>query len=173
VQRVRAYRSIGSKTRLVMTSTTFAYVVGTVAIVAVRETSTNTVKNASAKIPNSRKKKRKVLAANAQANVVNQFTRAINTATTKTIIVHVLGTVAIVVVARTTTNIAKYVSARIVSSSTRATHVSRRSRESAGRKNGRVTRIVTMKTTTLVVLGMAATAVAQKINIHIAKSANV
>jgi len=113
-----------------------------------------------------------VTAANAQANVVNQFIRATPTATTRTIIVLVTGMVVIVVVARTTITIAKNASARTASSSIKATNVLSRSRESAGRKNGRVTRIVTMKTTTLVVIGMGVTAAVRTIMVF-AKSANV
>ena len=85
--------------------TIFAYAVGTAAIAVVKKTSTNTAKNANAKIPNSRKLKRKVLAANAQANARNQNTRAINTATTPTIFADVTGMVGIVVVQPITTNI--------------------------------------------------------------------
>merc|ERR1712183_415163 len=84
--------------------TIFAHAVGKAAIAVVKKTSTNTAKNANAKIPNSRRLKSKALAANAQANARNQCSRAINTATTTTIIVDVTGMVEIVVVTKITTS---------------------------------------------------------------------
>jgi len=155
--------------------TIFAYAVGTAAIAVVKKTSTNSAKNANVKIPNSRRLKRKVLAANAQANARSRNTRAINTATTQTIIADVTGMVGIVVVRPITTNIVikkMVVNAWTVNLNTRATSVLSKSRASAEISNGRVTKTVTMRTTTLAVIGMAAIAVVPRISIHSVKSVN-
>jgi hypothetical protein len=155
--------------------TIFAYAVGTAAIAVVKKTSTNTAKNANAKIPNSRRKKRKALAANARANARNQFSRAINTATTTTIIVDVTGMAEIVVVTKITTIIVikqRVANAWTVNSNHKATSVLRDSRRSAEISSGKVTRTVTMRTTTLAVLGMVAIAAVTRISTITVKSAN-
>jgi len=155
--------------------TIFAHAVGTKAIAVVTKTSTNSAKNVDAEIPNTRRLKRKALAANAQANARSRNTRAINTATMQTIFVDVTGMVEIVVVAKTTTIFVikkKVANAWIVNLNTRVTSVLTKSRASAEMQNGRVTRTVTMRTTTLAVLGMAAIAAVPRISMNTVKSAN-
>jgi len=155
--------------------TIFAHAVGTAAIAVVKKTSTNSAKNASVKIPNTRRLKSKALAANAQANARSRNTRAINTATTQTIFVDVIGMVGIVVVRPITTNIViktKVANVWTVNLNTRVTNVLSKSRASVQIRNGRVTQTVTMKTTTLAVIGMAAIAVVPRISTHSVKSVN-
>jgi len=87
----------------------------------------------------------------------------------------VTGMVEIVVVTKITTIFAikkKVANAWIVNLNTRATSVLSKSRASAEMKNGRVTRTVTMRTTTLAVLGMAAIAAVPRISMNTVKSAN-